>query len=177
MNPTCISPSDNMVKRTVLRSTIGCLITSFLVLLCAGCNITEWTESVLTFTGEDASEEETLALISARLDTVLTPQGFTCESHETLAARGHTVWYSTCRVEDYSGPLQGTQTWVTVKYPNDRGSARLQVHTGHVTLHPFTPSHKYFMKWTELVRATVCQLQDFDVDHSWPADSEYPISC
>ncbi len=166
-----------MVKRMVLRSTIGRSILPFLALLCTGCNSTEWTESVLTFTGEDSTEEEVLVLISARLDSALTPQGFTCDSHEVLEARGHTVLYSTCRVDDYSSYLQGTQTWVTVKYADDSGSARLQVHTGHVTLHPFTPSHKYFRRWTELVRATVCEFQDFDVEHSWPADSEYPISC
>jgi hypothetical protein len=169
--------SNIMVKRMALKSTMGRLILPSFALLCTGCNITERTESVLTFTGEDSTEEEVLALISARLDSALTPQGFACESHEVLEARGHTVLYSTCRVDDYSSYLQGTQTWVTVSYPDDRGSARLQVHTGHVTLHPFTPSHKYFRKWTELVRATVCEFPDFDVAHSWPADSEYPIFC
>jgi len=135
-----------MVKRMVVTSTIGRSILPIFAFLCTGCNITEWTESVLTFTGENSSEEEVLALISARLDSALTPQGFACEAHEALEARGHTVWYSTCRADDYSGYLQGTQTWVTVKYPDDSGDARLQVHTGHVTLHPFTPSHKYFKR-------------------------------
>ncbi len=166
-----------MDQRRVPRSTIGRSILPFLALLCTGCNITEWTESVLTFTGEDSTEDEVLALLSARLDSALTHFGFVCESHEAVAARGHTVLYSTCRVDDYSGYLQGTQTRVNVSYPDDGGSARLQVHTGHVTLHPFTPSHKYFRKWTELVRATVCEFRDFAVEHSWPADSEYPIAC
>jgi len=166
-----------MVTRTFLWSITGRVILPFLVLLCTGCNSTEWTESVLTFKGEGSSEEEILASISARLEKVLEPQGFACESHETLASRGHTVWYSTCRIFDVSNPLQGTQTYVTVKFPDDTGSARLQVQTGHVTVHPFTPSHKYFKRWTELVRATVCEFKDFDVEHSWPADSDYPISC
>ncbi len=166
-----------MVTRMVRRAITGRLILPFFVLPSTGCNIAERTESVLTFIGEETTEEDILASISARLEDVLKPQGFTCESHETLESRGHTVWYSTCRIVDHSNPLQGTQTWVTLKFPNDSGSARLEVHTGHVTLHPFTPSHKYFKKWAELVEATVCEFQDFDVDHSWPADSEYPISC
>lgn len=154
-----------------------------LCVLIAGCNTTELTESVLTFTGEEpgtgegSPQEEILALLSTRLEEVLTPRGFVCEPYEVLRARGHTDWYTACRVADVSNSLQASDTWVNVYFPHDRGSALVRVSTGHVAFHPFTPSDKYFRKWTELVRSTVCGFGDFEVEHRWPSDSPYPISC
>lgn len=161
-----------MVTRMVPRSVIAHVVLTSSLLICAGCNTAERTESLLTYTGEDATEKEILASISARLERVLKPRGFACESDF-----GHTYWYGYCRISDLSNPVQATQTFVKVMFPDDRGSVPLQIETGHVTLHPLTPSDKYFRRWAELVRATVCAFQDFDVEHRWPADSEYPISC
>lgn len=147
------------------------------LLVCAACSYTDWTESVLTYTGAEMTGEEIPAFLYARLEEALTPRGFECEPHEVYLERGHTVLYAACRVSDRENPLQGTQTWVNVKLPDDRESARVQVHTGHVTMHPFTPSTKYFMKWAGAVESVLCGLPDFEVAHSWPADSGYPISC
>ncbi len=153
------------------------LATVVVVLFGTGCSYTDRTESVLTYTGSELSGEDVLASLSARLEEALVPRGFECEPHDVYVERGHTVLYAGCRVSDISNPLQGTQTWVSVSFPDDVGSARVQVHTGHVTMHPFTPSTKYFMKWAEVVKMTLCEFSDFEVEHSWPADSEYPISC
>ncbi len=147
------------------------------VLAITGCSYTDWTESVLTYMGSDLSGEKIIASLSARLDATLTPRGFECEPHEVFLERGHTVLYAACRISDVSNPLQGTQTWVNVSFPDDAGDARVQVHTGHVTMHPFTPSNRYFMRWAELVETILCGFPDFKVEHSWPDDSDYPISC
>ena len=153
------------------------LVVPVLVLLCSACSSTDWTESVLTFTGEEPGGDALLDSISGRLERALTPRGFTCESHEVMRQRGHVERYATCGIDDVSNPLQGTQTWVSVKRPDDVGSGRVQVHTGHVTAHPFTPSTRHFIRWAEVVKETLCGFPDFQVEHSWPADSEYPIAC
>lgn len=145
--------------------------------LAAGCSYTDWTESVLTYTGSDLAGEDILASLSARLEEALGPRGFECEPHEVFVQRGHTVLYAACRISEVDNPLQGSQTWVNVKFPDGAESARVQVHTGHVTMHPFTPSSRYFRRRAELVGTILCGFTDFEVAHSWPADSEYPISC
>ncbi len=125
-----------------------------LLLLLMSCNSGDRQVFSLTYRGEKGNDGA-LELISDRIVTALSNEGFECKSDY-----GHDDIYSSCFFEDSSWLVQATGTFVWVWYPDEKGQIPVWVTTSHVAYHPFELSKKHYRKWVEFMTLTIDSMDD-----------------
>jgi hypothetical protein len=123
-------------------------------LLLVSCNSLDWQVFELTYSG-GSDNDGALELISDRIVTALSNEGFECESDF-----GHDEIHSSCVIADADWVIQATSTWVWTRYPDDEGQIPVWVRTTSTAFHPFGHSRKYNRKWVEFMTLTIHSMDD-----------------